>query len=339
MTMLKELLLRTHENLNILREREAKYSGNAPPELLNQIRDHQTAVKLIKQADSTELTEAELKKLKKELRPLLIASNIEQIDLDKVKLETPPLPFEPETTPIGKGPFLMGNPPGKDVPDSETPQGEIYLLDYAIGTYPVTNEQYAEYIRHTKRLIAPEAGWEGQTPPPGRDKYPVAGVTWYEALAYCAWLSERTGRSYTLPSEAQWEKAARGTDGRIYPWGNTWDAGRCHHGSEQTGPVDAYPAQSVYGCFDMVGNVREWTSTLWGEKRLAPDPKFRYPWTNDEREDLQAPSHIYRVYRGGAAADKREQLRCSARNGYAPDQLGPPFKRHGFRVALKLENT
>jgi formylglycine-generating enzyme required for sulfatase activity len=86
----------------------------------------------------------------------------------------------------------------------------------------------------------------------------------------------------------------------------------------------------------MLGNVREWTTTLWGEKRREPDPRFCYPWAADEREDLQARRHIYRVYRGGAAADKMTQLRCSARNGYLPDKPGPPHKRHGFRVVLSI---
>ncbi len=338
MMTLKELLLKTQENLLILQEREAKHSGNAPLDLLNEINDHLQAVELIEPALSTELTETGLRELKEALRPLLLNPRyVQQLDLDQLKLEKPPLPFEPETILIPAGPFLMGSPPGEDVPDYETLQHEVNLPDYRIGKFPITNAQYAEFIRQTKRLIAPEAGWEGQTPLPGKLNHPVAGVTWYEALAYCEWLSEHTGRAYTLPSEAQWEKAARGTDGRIYPWGNRWDASRCHHDSEQTAPVDAYPPQSEYGCYDLVGNVREWTSSLWGEKRLAPDPKFRYPWVNEGREDLQAPGHIYRVYRGGAAADKPDQLRCSTRNGYTPDKPGPPFKRHGFRVVLEGE--
>ncbi len=248
--------------------------------------------------------------------------------------------FEPETIYIPAGPFWMGSQAGEGVPTYETSQHEVTLRDhYRIGKYPVTNEQYAEFLRQTRRLVAPEAGWEGQTPPADKLNHPVAGVTWYDALAYCQWLSEQTGRQYSLPSEAQWEKAARGTDGRIHSWGDEWDASRCNHGSDQTTPVDAYPrGASPYGCYDMVGNVREWTSTLWGEKLRELDPKFYYPWDNDHRhrEDLTASRHILRVYRGGGAADKVEQLRCSARNAYFPDKPGPPRKRHGFRVVLKL---
>ena len=242
--------------------------------------------------------------------------------------------FEPETIYIPPDPFLMGSQEGKGIPTCEIPQHEVSLPAYRIGKYPVTNEQYAEFIRQSGRMVAPQSGWEGQIPPDDKLKHPVMGVTWYDARAYCEWLSEQSGRQYGLPSEAQWEKAARGTDGRIYPWGDEWDPSRCNYGSGQTTPVDAYPAQTVYGCYDMVGNVREWTSTLWG-RQLRP-PEFRYPWANDHREDLTASSYVLRVYRGGAAADRIERLRCSARGGYFPNKPGPPRKRHGFRVVLTI---
>lgn len=336
MMTLKELLLRTHKNLQILREREAKIGGAPELKLLNEIEDHQQAITLIEQAMVTDLTETGLRSLKEALRPLLIASNVEQTNLDSLNLERPSLPFEPETVFVPGGSFLMGSLSGVGVPEYETPQHIVNLPDYRIGKYPVTNRQYVEFIHQTGRLVAPESGWIGQNPPMDKLNHPVMGITWNEALAYCDWLSEQMGQAYTLPSEAHWEKAARGTDGRIYPWGSEWDVSRCHHSSDQTAPVDAYPPQSIYGCYDLVGNVREWTSTLWGEKRLEPDPQFRYPWANDSRENLKAKSHIYRVYRGGAAADKIEQLRCSARNSYAPDKPGPPYKRYGFRILLKF---
>jgi formylglycine-generating enzyme required for sulfatase activity len=244
--------------------------------------------------------------------------------------------FEPETVFVPSGGFLMGSRESEGVPAFEMPQHVVHLPAYRIGKYPVTNEQYAEFIRQTRRLAAPELGWEGQTPPRDKPQHPVIGVTWCEAVAYCEWLNSQTGRGYSLPSEAQWEKAARGTDGRIYPWGDEWDPSRCHHGSDETVPVDAYPAQTVYGCYDMVGNAREWTSTLWGRKLFEPNPGFCYPWTNDHREDLTASRFILRVYRGGGATDKLGKLRCSARGAHAPDNPGPSGKRYGFRVVLYL---
>ena len=194
-------------------------------------------------------------------------------------------------------------------------------------------------------LARAEMRWDGQAPPKGKEKHPVSGVTWYDALEYCRWLSEKTKRHYTLPTEAQWEKAARGADGRVYPWGN-WDAARCHQGRQGTAAVDAYPAQIEHlgqKCFDLVGNVREWTCTLWAAQPAALDDIFRYPWPevdrDDGRNDLAANSQIPRIHRGGAATDSPDQLRCAARAYFAPTEPGPFGKRHGFRVALLLNHA
>ena len=338
MTTLEQVLLRIHHNLQILQEREAKQGSSPDLKLLNEIEDHQKAIELIEQALSSELTETGLEELKEVLRPLLVASNVESINVDELKPELPLLPFEPETILIPAGPFLMGSESGEGVSKWETPQHEVTLLDYKIGKYPITNEQYAEFTRQTGRLVSPEAGWEGQKPADDKLNHPVMGITWYDALAYCEWLTGQTNgqRQYMLPSEAQWEKAARSTDGRTFPWGNEWDASRCNHGSDDTQPVDAYGPQSEFGCYDMTGNVREWTTTLWGKRMVTPDPEFRYPWVDDHRRDnLLAKNHIFRVYRGGAYSDNVTQLRCSARAGLDPRKTGERGKRHGLRVVLK----
>jgi formylglycine-generating enzyme required for sulfatase activity len=244
-------------------------------------------------------------------------------------------PFEPETVYIPPGPFLMGSQRGEGVPDHEAPQEEVDLPAYRIGRYPVTNAQYAAHIQSTGRAVAPELGWQGQRPPQTRLDHPVAGVTWDEAVAYCDWLKGETGRQYSLPTEAQWEKAARGPGGRIYPWGEEWEEGRCHHGARATVPVDAYPGgASPYGCLDMAGNVREWTSTRWGKNLRAP--QFRNPWEGDEREDQGPGRYVLRVYRGGGSADPVQYLRCAARQGYFPDQRSTPGKRLGFRVVMPI---
>jgi formylglycine-generating enzyme required for sulfatase activity len=246
------------------------------------------------------------------------------------------LPYEPETVLIPAGPFVMGSAETEEgAKDYEMPQHTVELPAYRIGKYPVTNGEYAEFIRQTGQPVAHTAGWEGQIPTEDKLDHPVIGITWYNALAYCKWLSEQTGRAYTLPVEAQWEKAARGADGRIYPWGNEWHAGYCNHNSGQITPKDAYPeGVSPYKCYDMIGNVREWTRTIWGVRRHRP--QFCYPQINDSRDDLKATRLALRIYRGGAATDPVAQLRCSARNGYFPDKPGPPEKRHGFRVAIEL---
>jgi iron(II)-dependent oxidoreductase len=249
------------------------------------------------------------------------------------------LDFEPETVLVEAGEFWMGSEPGKGISLWETPSQKITLPEYRIGKFPVTNREYAEFIQQCNRTIPPEAGWNGLTPPHEKLDHPVVGVSWYDALAYCQWLTEKTERVYTLPSEAEWEKAARGNEeARPYPWGE-WQEKRCNHNSEDTTPIDAFPQQSDYGCYDMVGNVREWTSTLWGTRQRAPDPQFYYPWATDGRENLAASKFILRVHRGGAASDPLEKLRCSARAAYFPDKTGPPRKRHGFRVVMKLQDN
>ena len=111
---------------------------------------------------------------------------------------------------------------------------------------------------------------------------------------------------------------------------------RCNLGQATHAPVDAYPAQNDYECFDLVGNVRQWTCTLWGEKRIAPDPRYAYPWKEDGRNDLNANRQIRRVVRGGSFKDDLKFMRCSARSGQAPDDIGLPNARHGFRVLLSV---
>jgi formylglycine-generating enzyme required for sulfatase activity len=135
-------------------------------------------------------------------------------------------------------------------------------------------------------------------------------------MAYCNWLAEVTGKPYCLPSEAEWEKAARGTDGRIYPWGNRWDASRCNcqeTSPNQTTPVGAYPdGASPYGLLDMAGNVWEWTRSLFWDYLYDPA---------DGREDLRTAGS--RVLRGSAYIDNARRVCCASRLRLDPDD------RHG----------
>jgi formylglycine-generating enzyme required for sulfatase activity len=101
--------------------------------------------------------------------------------------------------------------------------------------------------------------------------------------------------------------------------------------------VDAYPAQNQFGCFDLVGNVRQWTCSLWGEKRSQPDARYLYPWKDDQRNSLSANRQIRRVVRGSSMRDVVAGLRCSARSGQLPEDRGLPGFRHGFRVVMHHE--
>lgn len=245
--------------------------------------------------------------------------------------------FEPQTVLIPEGPFLMGSPQGSGAPAYECPQHTVTLPAYRIGIYPVKNFQYEEFVSEKQIPVAPETGWDGQRVPPGLEDHPVVGISWYEARAYCQWLSEKTGRSYSLPNEAQWEKACRGVNGLLYPWGNELEAGRSNHGCASVSAVNAYPPQSEFGCFDMVGNVRQWTCSLWGEKRSQPDMRYTYPWKDDHRNSLSANPQIRRVVRGSSMRDAATMLRCSARSGQLPEEPGPREFRHSFRVVMNLE--
>ena len=233
--------------------------------------------------------------------------------------------FEPETVSIPAGQFLMGSLAGEGAPEYERPQHTVDLPSYRIGKYPVKNAEYEEFVSQTKLLVSPAMGWDGQRAPKGRGDFPVMGVTWYDALSYCDWLSETTRRNYSLPNEAQWEKACRGGMNTLYPWGNEFDLERCRYGNNAR-------AQNEYGCFYLVGLVRQWTRTLWGEKRVMPNPEFAYPWKDDWRNDLKANRHIRRVVRGCAMKDPIHLHRCGARSGQVPDDRGLPGSRYGFRV-------
>jgi formylglycine-generating enzyme required for sulfatase activity len=235
-----------------------------------------------------------------------------------------PQPIEPDMVLVAGGEFWMGSDPQQDqlAYEAEQPQQRVHLPDYHIARTPTTNAQYAAFVKASGHL--PPSYWEDGKVPKGKEDYPVAYVSWYDAVAYCKWLSRKRSRVYRLPSEAEWEKAARGIDGEIYPWGDVWDPACCN--SKDSGPdeptlVHAYPdGGSPYGLLDMAGNVWEWTGSL----------TMPYPYdATDGREDPQAFGK--RVLRGGAYYSTARRVRCAYRdNGYPEDSHGS----YGFRVVL-----
>ena len=238
----------------------------------------------------------------------------------------------------------MGSRSGDHIPAEETPQHEVTLPEYRLGKYPVTNSQYAEFIKRKPRQEAPKkAGWFLHEPPANKLDHPVVGVSWHDALAYCAWLSGESERTYRLPTEAEWEKAAAWTDSEKsrYPWGNDFDEAKSNtkeSGLGDTTAVGTYSphGDSPYGCADMAGNVQEWTSTLWGSNLEQND--FPYPYqANDGREDLAAEQRLYRVFRlhrGGSFRDNQTRVSTTARGASDPDSK---IKWRGFRVVLEVE--
>ncbi|MFQ6102016.1 MAG: SUMF1/EgtB/PvdO family nonheme iron enzyme [Anaerolineae bacterium] len=224
----------------------------------------------------------------------------------------------PEFVEIPAGEFWMGS----EIYDDEKPVHSVYVEEFAIARYPVTNAQYAVFVHATGR--EPPRHWEGKEPPPHLANHPVVNVSWHDAVDYCRWLSRETGREYRLPSEAEWERAARGAaDRREWPWGDEWDAERCNSaegGPGTTTPVGIYPAgSSPEGVLDMAGNVWEWCSSLY--KPYPYDP-------GDGREDLEVEGS--RVLRGGSWLLNQTRARCAYRNGSRPGYWNVNV---GFRCA------
>ncbi len=228
---------------------------------------------------------------------------------------------------VPAGEFLMGSPEREGRPD-EHPQHYLYLPTFYIGRDPVTVACFRDYLDESGRRVKSHlpAGW---------DDHPVANVTWYEALECAEW------HGWMIPSEAEWEKAARGTDGRRWPWGNEWTSDRANAALKSknfrgtTTPVGKFsPAgDSPYGCRDMAGNVKEWTRSLWGEERGSPNfASFHYPYVaGDGRENLKAPAQQLSVLRGGSFSDASSSVRCAFRHRNVRSYFNDGI---GFRFAL-----
>ncbi len=236
---------------------------------------------------------------------------------------------------IPAGEFLMGSDPNVDkmAQGEEQPQHRLYLPDYYMAKTPVTNAQYATFAQATGHRQP--GHWKKGQPPAEKLDHPVVNVTWRDAVAYCNWLAKATGKPYRLPTEAEWEKAARGNDGRIYPWGNEWDEKRCntHEGGLfDTTSVSIYPdGKNPYGLLDMAGNVWEWTISLWGDD--FEKPNFKYPYDpTDGRENMEAGDDLLCVLRGGSFLYLQDSARCAFRYRYFPDCR---IYYLGFRVVVR----
>jgi formylglycine-generating enzyme required for sulfatase activity len=281
-------------------------------------------------------------------------------------------PRDPAMVRVPAGPFAMGTRT-EDAPRiireyrharvqrrflaKEMPQHEEQTDEFEIGKYPVTNAEYRAFVEATGRERP--ASWSGDTYPDGKANHPVVRVTHDAAVAYTEWLARETGRPYRLPTEREWEKAARGTDGRLYPWGNTFDPQRCNtlEGNTfatlyrrarpvfnvvlrvgsfvvdsgllgdrfdqalNTTPVGIYPdGASPYGALDMAGNAEEWVADkFW----LYPG----YPFGNEF--DWSAEDW---VCRGGAWNRPGDVARTARRHG---NFVGTGSI--GFRLARDVE--
>ena len=229
----------------------------------------------------------------------------------------------PEMVVIPAGSFKMGCVSGIDCKEDEKPVHEVMIDSFALSKYEVTFEEYDAFTDATGRERADDSGW-------GRSRRPVIYVSWYDASAYAAWLSSQTGKRYRLPSEAEWEYAARAGTETVYSWGNSIDVNRTNCNgcaslwdTRGTAPVGSF-APNGWGLHDMHGNVREWVQDCWNESYEGA-PTDGSAWLSRDCYE--------RVVRGGSWFWGPWKLRSAYRND---NSIDTQYQMLGFRVARDL---
>ena len=228
------------------------------------------------------------------------------------------------------GDFVMGSD-GPDAQPNEQPLTPVILSSFYISQHPITNAQFEQFDpRHKAKRM------DGAS-----DDHPVVYVTSFEAVKFCEWLSQKDGKTYRLPTEAEWEYAARGTDGRKYPWGNQsgsadlanfadastafpWRDPQINDGYPITSPVGAFPrGASFFALEDMAGNVWEWCLDFYQD------------FAGSLKQNPRGPaSGLKRVYRGGSWKSRYTNLRATARASNAPNYSCNDL---GFRIVAEIE--
>jgi len=207
--------------------------------------------------------------------------------------------------------------------NSEKPQRNVYVDGFWIYKYEVTVAQFRKFCHATGKTMPTALGGEW------KDNHPIESVSWQDAADYSKWAG------CALPTEAQWEKAARGTDGRIYPWGNKWDPSKCANSVrrdlDESKPVGAYPTgASPYGAMDMAGNAAEWCSDWYDEDETY--------YANAAANNPTGPDQgMSRIIRGGSwdyYSAAPITFRCAARGGAKPDK-GTLAGSNGFRCVIQ----
>lgn len=280
----------------------------------------------------------------------------------------------PEMVRIPAGRFMMGSPesePGRD--PIEGPSHQVSVRSFAIGRFDVSRGEWAQFVAATRRATIDGCQWSGPTHDHEAtanwrrlgfaqdDTHPVVCVTWNDASDYAAWLSRKTRRHYRLPSEAEWEYAARGETTAPYWWGRGRSHDFANHGTEEccggriagrdrwrfTSPGNAFPANR-YGLHDMGGNVLQYVADCFlpsyagasadGSARTLPETLA----TSGDLADLNGKSSCdYRVVRGGDWGDRAAWVRTASRSFAPPPEPGSSLATYrsggvGFRLARDL---
>ena len=264
---------------------------------------------------------------------IAIASGLYRLGLRGWRVRATSVEFIlPPTCDVAAGAFDMGSADSdKQAADDEKPQYRIPVGAFAIGKFPVTVAEYACYLKANPDVSVPYGwdddfySWEQQQT---RPDHPVVRVTWFNAHDYAAWLAKTTGQPWRLPTEAEWEKAARWDEAEQlahrYPWGDVWDPTRANTidgGPKRTTPIGTYPSGiSPCGAFDMAGNVWEWLSS-----------RYQRPYPYDRaRSEIPGDTTSARVLRGGSWNGSPRVARAACRAGVKP---GDWTRRWGSRLA------
>jgi formylglycine-generating enzyme required for sulfatase activity len=212
---------------------------------------------------------------------------------------------------VPAGAYMIGRDDGDRL---AAPKHSVALAAFYIDKTEVTNAQYKRFVDATGH-VSPDA-WGGVDFPAGKGNYPVIGIRWQDAVDYAKWAGKR------LPNEAEWEAAARGADGRLFPWGDQWQTGLANVGTTGIVEVGSFPAgASPNGIMDMIGNVWEWTAD---ELRLYPGNGGKLP------ESVES-GIVYRIIRGGAYDSKQD----ASYRGFVDGSKGYP--KTGFRCVKDVE--
>ncbi len=207
--------------------------------------------------------------------------------------------------------------------DTKLPFKRTIITDFAIAETEVTNGQYAEFVKDAKYQAPPN--WKNGAIPAGEEKFPVTDVSWKDAQSFCQWMSKKTGRTVRLPSEAEWELAARGKEGLKYPWGNEWKKDAVSS-SETGGKISAVKSSEInrspFGVYDTAGNVWEWTQDKLENESEASDQFVVKALKNKQ---------ILRIVKGGTSKDKVSQISAQARYEIPENTRVPEV---GFRYVV-----